>query len=739
MDMTEDVEEELEEFSRLRRIGHFKAARRYFEEHLESCIENAYVLDQYSQFLLEISDVHTLTKLAREYPAGDGQKAISASWVFICKRALQFDDDACAQNVWRKTPDLRKLLRNWPKLDSTELQRLTNNLRVVKSSLEASTEEYNAEEYGQLYAHLQHEDRIWDFRDLCYGLLAVKSLEGTIHCLFSKYLSTDNENAEDVIQVIQHHWEIAAGDEVTSLALLDIFTLFTMWALDAASNHYDDDSADNSEELQTAKMYLKIAHHYATEVLRQNPLNLKSRPYLQWVIVKVLVERNTDAAASWGQDALTRYLSNLRGEAQVSTGAFRGMLSFQDLIYYTPNQDEAPNWKPGSSISFTPEQEKAIHMVARNARELGDVLLEAACLQQLGYSSLSPEGYILDLCNLWRSVGNRSGLLRAYLYRYILKRSPDASNDLRSDLLEFGDAKCNIDLTKTRFMVLRALSTRSYEKEVYLERAKEVDDDSDSEVFDRATSPQYRNNVTIRSSRNCNRQASNQSSDSFSDDIAPDDTPWSVGSQRPELHHVGSQTLNKEATASKNVRKWLNEQPPRKRITESAFNEADQIELMPPQPTTNILPVRRHSTEISEDFEHVGKHTLGSDSGKMTEGSKDMEDIIDLVDDRDKQRREKEKNDDSDIGEIEVKNFESHVFDEEGNQEDVQSVKCKNLIAEADVGINQRTGQEVESNRGWLVALAWLGFDSSGLEFGWNEKVAEAAKGGKGKTTSSNT
>ncbi|KAF4422808.1 hypothetical protein CFRS1_v000790 [Colletotrichum fructicola] len=392
MDMTEDVEEELEEFSRLRRIGHFKAARRYFEEHLESCIENAYVLDQYSQFLLEISDVHTLTKLAREYPAGDGQKAVSANWVFSCKRALQFDDDACAQNVWRKTPDLRKLLRNWPKLNSTELQCLTNNLRVVKSSLEASTEEYTAEEYGQLYAHLQHEDRIWDFRDLCYGLLAVKSLEGTIHCLFSKYLSTDNENAEDVIQVVQLHWETAAGDEVTSLALLDIFTLFTMWALDAASTHYDDDSADNSEELQTAKMYLKIAHHYATEVLRQNPLSLKSRPYLQWVIVKVLVERNTDAAASWGQDALTRYLSNLRGEAKVSTGAFREMLSFQDLIYYTPNQDEAPNWKPGSSISFTPEQEKAIHMVARNARELGDVLLEAACLQQLGYSSPSPEG-----------------------------------------------------------------------------------------------------------------------------------------------------------------------------------------------------------------------------------------------------------------------------------------------------------------------------------------------------------
>ncbi|KAF5518721.1 hypothetical protein CGCA056_v009539 [Colletotrichum aenigma] len=83
MDVNEDLEEELEEFSKLRRIGHFEAAKRYFEDHLESFIDNSYVLDQYSQFLLEISDVHALTKLAREYPPKDVEQAASANWVLV--------------------------------------------------------------------------------------------------------------------------------------------------------------------------------------------------------------------------------------------------------------------------------------------------------------------------------------------------------------------------------------------------------------------------------------------------------------------------------------------------------------------------------------------------------------------------------------------------------------------------------------------------------------------------------
>ncbi|KAK1961526.1 hypothetical protein LY78DRAFT_662032 [Colletotrichum sublineola] len=543
MDVTEDIEEELEEFSRLRRMGHFNAAKQYFEEHLESCIDNAYVLDQYGQFLLEISDIHTLTELARGYPAGDLDKVVSANWFLVCERAHQFDDGIGPQGNRGKRPNLRRLLRSWPKLDSTELQCLINDLRVVRNG--DSKTEHTAEEYGELYAYLQHEDRIWDFRDLCYGLLGPKTLEETIHCLFSKHLSLPNETAAGVIQIIQQHWE--GSDEVTSLALLDIFTAFTMWALDAANDQYEN-SRDDSEEIQSAKMYLKIACHYANQVLRQNPLNLRSRPYLQWVFAKILVEKNTDTTRC-GQAALSKYLRNLRGGTQITTGAFRGLLPFQDIVYYIPQQDEAPNWQPDSSITFSHKQETAIQMVVRNARELGDVMLEAACLQQLEYSSPNPEVHLVDLCNLWRSVGNRSGLLRAYLYRYILKQSPDASNDLRGDLLEFGDAACNIHLQKARFMILRALSTRSFEKNVYLKRAQYLDYEPDRNSYNRGASMKPLDIEAMYSAENNGLQACNHSGKYYSDNVLGDNDDndngiSSVRSKNPRPHNSVRSTLN---------------------------------------------------------------------------------------------------------------------------------------------------------------------------------------------------
>ncbi|KAK1844753.1 hypothetical protein CCHR01_12629 [Colletotrichum chrysophilum] len=466
LDVTKDVEEELEEFSKLRRIGHFKAAKRYFEEHLKSCIDNAYVLDQYGQFLLETSDVHTLNKLVREYPAVDSDTAASANWSLICERALQYDDNICPQGKWRKTPSLRSLLRNWPDLDSTE-----------------------------------------------------------------------NENAQGVIRVIQEHWKGSAEDEVTSLALLDIFTLFTMWALDAASIRYED-SLDDSEELQTAKMYLKIAHHYATEVLRQNPLNLKSRPYLQWVVAKVLVETNTTARC--GQAALAK------------------------------------------------------------------------------------------------------------------------------------------------FMILRALSTRSYEKTVYLNRAQDLEYDTVLSSSTRGISLLRRER--IYATTNNGQQAIGSSGESSSGDFAPsddDDTnqngPWSVRLQRSSLDNVVERPKpDAETTALKKEVTWLEEQLEIvKGMLAIALKRAHHAELMSSQPAVNTLPKERDSMEKTKDFEPGRKDILGSDSRRTTKESGGEEDIINLVDNQDKQRRGEEENeylDDPDAGGVEVERLEPQVYGKEGKQQDVQSM-----------------------------------------------------------------
>lgn len=527
------------------------------------------------------------------------------------------------------------------------MQLLVNDMRVFRDG--DAKDEFTDEEYGELYAHLQHEDRIWDFRDLFYGNMATAPIEKAIHCLFNKYLSPQNQNALEVVQIIQKHWSGSAEDEVTSLALLDIFTALSIWALDTANERYED-SVDDSEELQTAKIYLDTAHHYATEVLHQNPLNLKSRSYLQWVIAKVLVEKNTYPARC-GETALTRYLYNLRGATLVSTGAFRGLLPFRDIVVYTPNHDEAPNWQPDASVTFSHVQEKAIQMVARNARELGDVLLEAACLQQLSYSFPNTEVYLVDLCNLWRSKGNRLGLLRAYLHRYILKRTTDARNDLRIDLLEFGDTQCRVSLQKARFMILRALSTRSYEKEAYLKRAQDLNNEPHRSTYNEWMPPLPRHIETIYSAQNNGRQAGSHYGEYYSDDIVPSDDddannngPLSVRNQQPGPHNVRRTTRNDEYSFQKNELERFNKQNLRKRITATAFNDADQMEMMPSEPATNMLPIRRDSVQISKDFdEHGDKTIVRPDSRKTTKGSRDLGSSVDLVNDQNKQQHGEER------------------------------------------------------------------------------------------------
>lgn len=62
----DDIEAELEEFSILRRLGNFKAARSYFKEKLGNYRKVPYVFVQYAQMLLDAGDFKTLSKLRPE-------------------------------------------------------------------------------------------------------------------------------------------------------------------------------------------------------------------------------------------------------------------------------------------------------------------------------------------------------------------------------------------------------------------------------------------------------------------------------------------------------------------------------------------------------------------------------------------------------------------------------------------------------------------------------------------------
>lgn len=64
--VVDDIETELEEFSILRRLGDFKAARSYFKEKLGDYRKVPYVFVQYAQMLLDAEDFKALSKLRPE-------------------------------------------------------------------------------------------------------------------------------------------------------------------------------------------------------------------------------------------------------------------------------------------------------------------------------------------------------------------------------------------------------------------------------------------------------------------------------------------------------------------------------------------------------------------------------------------------------------------------------------------------------------------------------------------------
>lgn len=71
LEVTEDFDEELEEFSRLVRIGNFRVARSFFDEHLCSFADNPYVFVQYAEMLLAQGDYKSIQSLddSRAFPS----------------------------------------------------------------------------------------------------------------------------------------------------------------------------------------------------------------------------------------------------------------------------------------------------------------------------------------------------------------------------------------------------------------------------------------------------------------------------------------------------------------------------------------------------------------------------------------------------------------------------------------------------------------------------------------------
>ncbi|KAK1517866.1 uncharacterized protein CCOS01_12123 [Colletotrichum costaricense] len=454
---TDDLDEELEQYSRLVRLGRFEDAQRYFDYCLLHFIDNPYIIDLYCRSLFARWDFHALSQVEEKYASRLRPGILKASFHTRLELARRqcgnvLEDERVSPKIQKWLDDADFIEEHWPKLDSTEIRTLSSLLSLSNTNL------LGPGELAQVYSNLRDEGRIWDFRDLLENLLPIcrnstyRALETLLANEDKKGEDTD-ENLAQLVERIREDWETIAPDEESSFALLDIFTTLTLTSMGARTN-------------AMVKTIFELATKHALEVVGIQSTNTKSRPYLRWIITKVLLEQYVDHKIT-GVFALASHLNSLPGlclplEIQVPMNY---------AIIYAPVDDETPKWQPDPST--TSGHDGALRTVLRVAEELGDTPMQATCLQLLIYQCSQPKLLLDKLGDLWRSTGSPLGYLNTRLYCYIPASltTPESRESIRREILLAGEIPSRGSASRAKNMILRALSSNKEEKDVYLSRA----------------------------------------------------------------------------------------------------------------------------------------------------------------------------------------------------------------------------------------------------------------------------
>ncbi|KAH8894357.1 hypothetical protein GQ53DRAFT_805128 [Thozetella sp. PMI_491] len=456
LESADDIEAPLEEFARLRRLGHYHEAIEYFHAHLHHFIDNRYVLIQYGECLFDMKDYKTLAKLSETYPGDPHGNTVQIAWHhLLCHAAFTSGMDMPGlSDIRHPIEEIVFEHENWSDMSSTEIQALIHaaNLR------ERVTNPEHKVQWQNLHKRLLLDGRIWELKDVLWSL--VQSCG--IRVALSLVLGEESWEASFLDMVERIHQDLATDDldEVNSPALVEIFSILAMELMNEKNNY------------RSALASLKVSHGQAQKLALQDPRNLKTRPYLLWLMAQATFQQYKNPKLN-SYFSLESHLEQLPG---TTTRRYHGT---QFTLIYAPKEDEYPGWHPDPA-NTSRKVEATFQAVKMIAEDLGDVSLQVDCLQQLIYSSPHPEQLVEELNGLWSSSGSFEMSLALQVSRYIFANTPSAREELRRDLLIAGDFPYLGSLSYAHDMVLRALSTRPNQKAIYMARAQERNSRADS-------------------------------------------------------------------------------------------------------------------------------------------------------------------------------------------------------------------------------------------------------------------
>ncbi|KAL4745195.1 hypothetical protein BDW72DRAFT_198866 [Aspergillus terricola var. indicus] len=390
MDVTDDLGALLEEFSRLKRLGDYSVAARYFEEGLRDHADIILVTIEYADMLVEQGAYRELAEFLRPHHDilsqqlwTDASRTDPEHSRCLYETNLQLIDAFAAihrngdmgrseeivQSIARL---MRTLLKSHPtaaSLDSAEVQIFRYFLKIL-SRIEKETDLIPETDFDlwancdHLYRPLLAIGQVWDVRDLFCALIESEGANNAWNIMFRTDI-----HSPDALSNLLDDWNMGQYDESTYLAILDILVQISQSLSSFAFR------SPTKQDLSTAERCLDHARSVARCMKENNPELIHCRSYLAWALAETRLRK-------------IRSTADLDLAAHLST--YPGLTIWTNALpIYLPVRSENPTWYPPGchqNVARTSDDE-LLEAAVETARVRKDYTTEIACLAELIYRS----------------------------------------------------------------------------------------------------------------------------------------------------------------------------------------------------------------------------------------------------------------------------------------------------------------------------------------------------------------
>ncbi|KAF5012767.1 hypothetical protein FDECE_1187 [Fusarium decemcellulare] len=424
-DVVSDLDDEVEEFNRLVRQGDFANAKSFFDEHLVAHSAHPWIFVQYAEMLFEMGDYKSFQELNPQpvfqplrSDASDSLKLLERNWRLLKALSLcysQYELHPITDELDRQ----HGILPVPENIGSTEIRNVCLLMHVLHFADQAHVDTHfpnNLADWGnwrKVYRGLLTQGRVWDVRDLILSAYKLFGLEDVEEQFFG---------SRDVFDSLLLDWPTTEKDDSTLLALLDIFVSV---ALDFNIVEANPAFVDKC---------LRSASAIAASIMENFPNNVKSRPFLRFILTQssIIARRNKKNSLDF------EYLLG-----------FSGASSFPKHIglpFYIPVRRENPGWV---TSDMPQDSFQSVEMVFNASREIKDYSTEVLCLMELAVRRSNPSGIFDELA------------------RYLIARDDDSKAKLLRDLNDLGSWQeasnlLNPDRACAREIIQQALSPSNH-------------------------------------------------------------------------------------------------------------------------------------------------------------------------------------------------------------------------------------------------------------------------------------